>query len=200
MPDPEHKWNPLNPSVVSDLRTGLSVPWWISGGWAIDLFVGRQTRPHGDIDVLILRPDQLSVQAHLSDWDLHKTGQPGLKPWPMGEFLDPPINDIWGKRKPEDDWAIQLMLMEVEGEEWVFRRAPGIGGPISRMGKVSDEGIPYLCPEIQLLYKADRLNIERNVADFQTAAPELDTAAKDWLVEALKLKYTTHNWIDTLTA
>ena len=200
MANPKHTWDPLSPAEVQDTLSEIEVPWWIAGGWAIDLFVGRQPRPHGDIDVLILRRDQLTVQTHLSDWDLHKTGQPGLKPWPKGEFIDPPVNDIWGKRKPEDDWAIQLMLMEVEGDSWVFRREPSIRGAIAEMGAYSSEGIPYLRPEIQLLYKADRLNIERNVADFETASPFLDADSRDWLVDALRRKYTSHVWIDALTA
>ena len=109
------------------------------------------------------------------------------------------MNDIWGKRKPEEGWAIQLMLMEVEGDSWVFRREPTIGGAIAEMGAYSSEGIPYLRPEIQLLYKADRLNIERNVADFETAAPLLDADSRGWLVHALQRKYTSHVWIDALT-
>ena len=28
----------------------LTVPWWIAGGYAIELFVGHAVRPHGDID------------------------------------------------------------------------------------------------------------------------------------------------------
>lgn len=30
---------------------------WFSGGWAVDTWVGRLTRPHDDIDVLVWRHD-----------------------------------------------------------------------------------------------------------------------------------------------
>jgi lincosamide nucleotidyltransferase A/C/D/E len=30
---------------------------WISGGWGIDALVGKQTRPHNDIDIFIQRKD-----------------------------------------------------------------------------------------------------------------------------------------------
>lgn len=59
MNDDNHKWEPLSVEEVVDLMSGLQVPWWIAGGWAIDLFLGRQTRAHGDTDVLIRRDDQL---------------------------------------------------------------------------------------------------------------------------------------------
>ena len=89
-------WDPLSPTEVQELFSGLSAPWWISGGWAIDLFIGHQTRPHGDLDVLILRDDQLIFQEHLSDWDLSDRSSPEFTTWSKGDFLDPPINDIWG--------------------------------------------------------------------------------------------------------
>ena len=82
-----YTWEPLPAAKVAELLSGLKVPWWIAGGCAIDLFVGRQTRSHGDTDVLIQREDQLEVQAHLSDWDLHRANYPGLVPWKEGEYL-----------------------------------------------------------------------------------------------------------------
>ena len=33
-------WDPLSPTEAQELFSGLSAPWWISGGWAIDLFRG----------------------------------------------------------------------------------------------------------------------------------------------------------------
>ncbi len=75
-----HGWEPLSVQEVAELFAGLTIVWWIAGGRAIDLFVGRETRSHGDTDVLIRRDDQIEVQSYLSGWDLHKTQQPGLKP------------------------------------------------------------------------------------------------------------------------
>lgn len=33
------------------------IPYWVFGGWAVDFWVGRVTRPHGDIDVVAWRAD-----------------------------------------------------------------------------------------------------------------------------------------------
>ena len=38
---------------------------WFFGGWAVDLWVGRLTRPHDDIDVLVWRRDEPRVDAAL---------------------------------------------------------------------------------------------------------------------------------------
>jgi len=81
-----------NQGVVSAVRdlapllAGMAFPWWVAGGWAIDLFVGHQTRLHDDLDVLVLRRDQLAVHQALRGWDLHAADPPGtLRPWAPGE-------------------------------------------------------------------------------------------------------------------
>ena len=36
---------------------GKQIAYWVFGGWAVDFWVGRVTRPHGDIDVVAWRTD-----------------------------------------------------------------------------------------------------------------------------------------------
>ncbi len=56
---------------VTALLSRSGRPFWLAGGHAIDLFVGRVTRSHDDLDFVIRRVDQLVVQEALGDWDLH---------------------------------------------------------------------------------------------------------------------------------
>lgn len=194
-----HNWAPLSPDEASSLFSSLSVPWWIAGGWAIDLHVGEQTREHGDIDVLILRKDQFNVQDYLLDWDLHKTQQPGLKPWPRGEFLNLGVNDVWGRRTPESPWGIQLMFMENEGGSWVFRRDERISEPLQNLGRLTPSGIPYVAPAVQLLFKSNAPEIDRNRADFKTVLPLLGSPERTWLLDQFKLLYPEgHEWMTPL--
>jgi len=39
---------------------------WFFGGWAVDLWVGRPTRPHDDIDVFVWRHDEVRVHDALA--------------------------------------------------------------------------------------------------------------------------------------
>lgn len=39
---------------------------WFFGGWAVDLWVGRPTRPHDDIDVIVWRADEPRVHDALT--------------------------------------------------------------------------------------------------------------------------------------
>ena len=63
----ENNWEPLQPEEVSELFKSLNIKWWIAGGWAIDLFLGKKSRGHLDIDVLILRKDQMIIHKHLNE-------------------------------------------------------------------------------------------------------------------------------------
>lgn len=48
--DEHGPWAPLSVAGMRSVMAGFPAPWWIAGGWAVDLSLGRQTRPHGDID------------------------------------------------------------------------------------------------------------------------------------------------------
>lgn len=78
-------WDPLTPGAVAGLFSQLTTPWWIAGAYAIELFLGRALRTHGDIDVLLLRRDQLAVHQVLKGWDITAADPPGtLRPWGRG--------------------------------------------------------------------------------------------------------------------
>jgi hypothetical protein len=189
----------MTPCEVRELLCGVSCPWWISGGWAIDLFLGRQTREHADVDVLIQRKDQLAFQEYLSDWDLHKAQQRGLEPWPNGEFLIPGVNDIWCRRTPAHPWSLQIRLLDTRNGTWVFRRDPTIVGQVAALGWAPDTGIPYLSPEIQLLFKARPETLDRDDADFRNCAPLLERENRGRLLSCLEQHLPVgHQWISLL--
>ena len=64
-------WLPLTFDETRAVFAPLAVPWWIAGGWAIDVYLGRQTREHADIDVSMLRGDHPKLCALLDEFELH---------------------------------------------------------------------------------------------------------------------------------
>ena len=92
-------WDPWDPAPLSDvvaLFSAVRIPWWIVGGYAIELAVGHAFREHSDIDVLLLRCDQLAVQEVLSSWEWWVADAPGtLRPWRRGEILPVGVHDFW---------------------------------------------------------------------------------------------------------
>jgi hypothetical protein len=43
-------WEPLSPAALAGELKGLARRWWIAGGWAIDLHLGRRSRAHASVD------------------------------------------------------------------------------------------------------------------------------------------------------
>lgn len=192
-------WDPASVTEVAERFGKSAAKWWIAGGYAIELAVGRPFRSHEDIDVLLLRRDQLTVQQALAGWDWHAAGPPGtLRPWRAGERLPPHVHNIWCRPGPDDPWRIQVMLDESSGDDWVSRRDARIRRPIGKIGHRTDEGIPYLAPEIQLFYKGKGVR-PKDEADFRVIAPILTGDQRQWLRDALRLAYSVaHPWIKAL--
>jgi len=192
-------WAALTPTEAVEVLAETMVPWWIVGGWTIDLFVGRQTRQHDDLDVVFLRCDQIAAQGILAGWDLWAADPPGtLRPWEPGEFLGPRIHDIWCRREPSAPWSLQIMLAESADDRWVFRRDPRVTAPLAQLGRETGEGTPYLAPHVQLLFKSGTGRRPKDEADFAMALPLLDPLGRRWLAEALNTTSPGHPWLARL--
>ncbi|QBD81138.1 aminoglycoside adenylyltransferase [Ktedonosporobacter rubrisoli] len=197
-------WQPWQPEDVARFFSSLTVPWWIAGGWALDLFLGVQTREHEDIDILFLRRDQHEIRALLQGWDVQEA-HPELLPgsWPFQEWkrdapLAASVHDIWCRQHKNAPWALQLMVIDAEQDQWISRRTAQIRGPLSTLGSINEDGIPYLAPEIQLFYKAKGLR-PKDEADFARTLPALDGKRREWLAQSLALVHPGHTWLTKLT-
>lgn len=184
------------PSDAARLLAGLPARWWVAGGWAIDLWLGRQTRDHEDLDIAILRSEQSIVRAHLVGWDLRLAHDGTLQPLTAAR-VDPHFHAVWCRRRSADPWAFELLMNETVGREWLFRRDPSVRRPLARLGGVDHEGIPFMCPEIVLLFKAKHRR-EVDEADFATAVPRLHTEQRRWLGEAIQAVHPGHEWVGRL--
>ena len=193
-------WKPLSPGEAASVLQGLGVSWWIAGGWAIDAFLGHQTREHGDLDFAVLRRDQLVVREYLADWDLHAAvGNGQLRPWAVGDELPISVHDIWCRRDDSSGWNMQLMLEDAEDDTWLFRRDHRVQRPLASLVSTID-AIPYLSVEVQLLYKAREHNIDKNDADWRSSAAHLTPDQRTWLKTALKVAHPNHPWLASLEA
>lgn len=195
---PEHpplgRWAPLTPSAVAAELAGWAGPWWIAGGYALELALGRSWRPHDDVDVLVLRPSVPELHDALPGWQLWAADPPGsLRPWPAGEPLPAHVHDIWCRRPSSPAWELQFMVDDVSGGRWTSRRDDRVRAPVASVGRRTSDGLPYLRPEIQLFYKA-RQPRPKDETDAAVVLPELDPTARAWLDDALALTLPDHPW------
>jgi len=195
---PYGRWEPASLSEVVSLFSPMPCPWWVAGGYAIELAVGRPVRGHGDVDVVVLRRDQLHVQRALRVWEWWAADPPGvLRPWCAGERLRGGVHDVWCRPGPAAPWRVQVMFDESSGGDWVSRRDPGIRRPLADIGRDGGGGIRYLAPEIQLFYKAENPRPKDEI-DFTAAVPVLTGAQRQWLADALAHTFGAHPWRDRL--
>lgn len=193
-------WSPLSPAAVKVLMGDADRLWLVAGGWAIDLFVDRQTRTHADIDVLVLRADQDLIQQRLHGWHIHAADPPGaLRRWLPGETLPTSVHDIWCSPDGDGPWRLQFMLDESDGNDWVSRRDPRIRMRLADTRRVSSSGIPYLAPDVQLFYKS-RSPRPKDEHDLQAAIPHLGPAQRAWLHDAIARTSPSHPWLGRLTS
>ncbi|KHE71902.1 nucleotidyltransferase domain-containing protein [Halobacillus sp. BBL2006] len=169
--------------------------WMIAGGWAIDLHIGEETREHDDIEVVIFREDQYYLQDLLRGWEVKVAKNGKLVSWDLNNRIDPPVHEIHAFLYEKGH--IEFLLNENKHERWTFRRDSTISYPFSSMNLQSEQGIPYLNPEIVLLYKAKHSR-EKDQADFHYVFPYLNEHQKEWLKQALMHHQPKHPWLEKL--
>jgi hypothetical protein len=191
------RWQALTPRDARRLLERVAPRYWIAGGWAIDLFLGKQQRPHKDLDIGIRRGDVPRVFAALPGWDFFEAKDGWLSRLDAGEPPRASVNSLWSRPTSSGEWALEFLLDDSSDDEWIFRRDPSIRLPIERALRRDSEGIPYLSPEIQLLYKARNPRAE-DQADFESVLAQLDTSARGWLGHTLMRMHPGHPWIAEL--
>jgi Aminoglycoside-2''-adenylyltransferase len=150
----QKSWRTLTPHEALELLSVLRMPWWVAGGWALELFLGKVTRAHKDLDIGIFRSDSAGVVAALQGWEFFEAKDGVLSALAVGDAPRAEVNSLWGKRVNAAQWELELMLDASDVECWRFRRDARITRPLASAIRRNPEGIAYLAPEIQLLYKA----------------------------------------------
>jgi hypothetical protein len=181
--------------AVGSLLSGLTVPWWVTGGWAIDLAAGHVTRDHADVNVMMLERDEHALRGLTGvDIQLIADGQPP-GPWPAGRRLTagpgrgPQIGPDRLILRGEDlPLPAEVILASAAGAFWVRKqRARLFILPLADITR-SWQGIPFLAPEVVLLIKTrpGRAGTDNDQRDFEAALPVLSAGQRSWLKDAIE--------------
>jgi hypothetical protein len=194
---------PLHPQEIQKLLSRAPFQWWITGGWALDLFTGQESRSHFDTDVAVARKDQTAVQAYLKGWDFQYavpgTSNPVVfKCWNTGEILEFNIHGSWARENCGSPWRFEFLLHEIDGGVWSFRYCQEVQHPLDQVVGAGSAGIPYLRPEIALLYKAARMR-QVDDEDFRRVLPHLASQQRAQLARDVLRFKPQHPWLDLLT-
>lgn len=175
-------------------------PWYVSGGWALDLFLGAVGRVHVDVDVVVARSDQLALQEYMSEhgWGFVKVVERRLEPWPRHQVLERPLAQVFAY---PDGVPIDFGLGEIAAGVWRYKHDLQVLRSVERMGLRTPAGVPFLAPELALLFKSrhgQRPERPKDQADFERVHPHLEPERRGWLRWALLATNPTHPWIERL--
>lgn len=189
---------------VAQTLAPLAGPWMFAAGTALDLHLGKVTRPHDDLDIAFPREGQMALREvlHAAGWRLDLASGNGYAPWTAP--LQPPQHQVHARHPDLPDVLMaDFLLTDLSGDQWHYRRDPRITLPLAQARRISPEGLPYLAPQAALLFKSATSGGQpraKDQRDFLCVVASLDTDARQWLAEAIGQSNPAHPWLVPLQA
>ena len=209
------------PEELNKFLASSHFQWAVCGGFALDLFLGRNIRPHGDIDICVLEPDRESAKNHVLNkgWRVYEfRGQGKVRPLTHGMPSDPGRNlmcvgdgcDIVKFYPCEDEgmlyhqffhtgmkefYYLEFLFNGIDGDDLVLDQRNGLRRELPKAFLMRN-GIRCLAPEIVLLYKASDSENPAYQLDFRETYPHLDREQRAWFLQGMKCLYPDgHPWV-----
>ena len=206
----------------NDLLRHGNFEYTFCGGQAIDLFLGYETRVHGDIDVCaywnerdkviqFMQSQGFMVYEMLGGGRAHritdisnqmkakrnifcfKDGCPLVRLYPHDEN-DCCLIEFFHIGQTELNF-IEILFNDRSETRFEYARDREIKREYGKALLYAD-GVPYLAPEICLLYKSTDTEREGYQRDFELAYAAMSPEQRAWLQNALKRLYPQgHKWI-----
>jgi Aminoglycoside-2''-adenylyltransferase len=193
-------WQAWHPRQAASILAGCPVPWYVAGGWAIDLSLGRQTRDHEDLEIAISRLDFGAYRAYIAGldrFDLYDAGSGRVSLLADGREPNQENHQIWMYERDAHVWRMDTFLEPSDSRTWVSRRDPRIRVPMIEAVRRDREGIRYLAPALVLFMKAKHAR-DKDDLDLAVTLPTLDRTERRWLAHAIELAHPSHRWVATV--
>lgn len=187
-------WLCWQPDELARRLHRIDRPWCVVGGWALDLWHGRQTREHDDLEFTVLREDIARFRQALAGLSFYAAGDGQVAALASAEAPAADIFQIWCLEDAAGCWRADMMVEPGTPGTWAYKRDPGLTRPRRDMVAVSATGIPYLRPAGVLLFKA-KYQRPKDEQDFERALSAMTAGERAWLKQALMLQHPGHAWI-----
>lgn len=187
-------WQRLSAEQTAQLLDATAVRWWLSGGAALDRWLGRDIRERTNTDVSIVGADAMAFVADLPA---------GLSAWapaddegrvvPFAEASeDLELQPILVRDDAAGAWVLRVNLEDGAPRAWVYKRDPRLQLPWDR-AVLDLGGVPTAAPETQLVWKALRPRPEDDV-DKDAIVDELTPEALAWYERAILSIHPHSSW------
>lgn len=188
-------WESWHPRTVAQRLGGVTVSWYVAGGWALDLFRGEQSREHADLEIAVPSTRFAEIAERFDECDFYVVGN--------GEAVAPTAaamstyHQTWGLSRHSGRWCLDIFREPHDGDLWICRRDDAIRRAYAEIIQHDADGIPYLAPEYVLLFKA-KSDREKDRADLDGVLPLLKADRRRRLSELLDRLHPGHPWLAAL--
>ncbi len=193
----EEAWSPWSPDELYERIGSSDLIWAVVGGWALDLWHGRQTRTHEDLEFTVLQKQADECRLLLAGLRFYNVRDGVLKYQSDEAPIESDIWQLWGC--DQDVWRVDMMIERGDENTWVYKRDPSLRMPRLAAVKRNASGIPYLAPHLVLLFKAKHLR-DKDQQDFDEALPKLTDRERADLLNLVQIHQPGHIWINALSS
>jgi len=180
------------PGQVAQRLAGITTPWYVAAGWALDLFRGMQTREHADIEIAVPAAAFPKIRDRFPGYAFDAVGSGRI--W---ENAAPDVlaatHQTWLRDPATGNYLLDVFREPHDGQTWICRHNETIRLAYSEIIRYTPDGIPYLAPELVLLFKAKHAR-PKDQADFDEALPHMTPAQRQTLAELLARAHPGHRW------
>lgn len=206
--------------TAKDFFSNAQIPWAVCGGYALDLFLDRTIRVHSDIDICVFEKDRNAILRYMlqNDWRIYEfRGQGRVRPLDAESSSDAGRNLMClngdcnlVKFYPCEESGLlyheffhtgistfnymEFLFNTTSGNNFVFDKEKNIERVMSNAILFND-GIPYLAPEIVLMFKASQSERADYQYDFEQTYVRMSNEQKAWFSQNLNKFYPNgHGW------
>jgi len=193
-------WQPWTPREVAGRLAGVATRWYVVAGWALDLFRGAPSRAHHDVEIGVPAAGFAEVRRALGAYEciVVGSGDDGVgRWWPLDSVAFDEHFQTWFRDPASGAFCLDVFRDPHDGDTWWCRRDTSIRLPYDRVVRTTADGIPYLAPEVVLLFKAKH-DRDKDRRDFEGALPLLDGAQRRWLRAGIERLHPGHPWLTSL--
>ncbi|MFZ4239655.1 nucleotidyltransferase domain-containing protein [Streptomyces murinus] len=189
----EARWaDAWRPEQVAERLNGVNVPWCVAAGWALDLFRGEQTRDHGDLELAVPAAGFAEIRDRFPEYAFDAVGSGKIWADAGAEELAA-THQTWLRDPVSGQFLWDVFREPHDGGTWICRRDQSLRLPYDATIERTADGIPYLIPELVLLFKA-KATRPKDQADFEGILPLLSQARRDVLGGWLARVHPGHDW------
>ena len=168
------------------------MPWYVAGGWALDLYRGIESREHEDLEIGVSADGFPAIRSALGDFEFDVVLD-GRR-WPLDSPAFASSHQTWVRDPATGAYRLDVFREKHDGHTWICRRDESIRMSYSEIILRTPDGIPFLSPVIVLLFKAKWAR-PKDDEDLSAVLPLLDREYRSALRNLIARVHPDHRWL-----